>query len=114
MPRYASRLSRRNRSWAREHPEHRDEAWLKREVLPRLDGFPLKMIADATGLSLTACSRMRAGLRTPHPRHWDAFLALVETAVSRSPTAQKSAPVAKLGHPKREVLPSKPENDHLE
>ena len=30
---------RRNRSWAREHPGQRDEAWFKREITPKLDGF---------------------------------------------------------------------------
>ncbi|MGA8474042.1 MAG: CRISPR-associated endonuclease Cas1 [Candidatus Cybelea sp.] len=69
---------RRNRSWAREHPSQRDEAWYKREIAPKLDAFSLKEIADATGLSLAACSRIRAGSRAPHPRHWDALLALVE------------------------------------
>ena len=28
---------RRNRSWAREHPNQRDEAWFKREIAPKLD-----------------------------------------------------------------------------
>lgn len=68
---------RRNRSWAREHPPVRDEAWFKREIAPRLDSFTLSEIAAATGLSLAACSRIRAGARMPHPRHWDALDALV-------------------------------------
>ena len=36
---------RRNRSWAREHPGQRDEAWFKREIAPKLDGFSLNEIA---------------------------------------------------------------------
>ena len=36
-----------------------------------LDAFSLKEIAKATGLSLAACSRIRAGTRVPHPRHWE-------------------------------------------
>jgi hypothetical protein len=68
---------RRNRSWAREHPEQRDEAWFKREIAPKLDAFSLKEIAKATGLSLAACSRIRAGERVPHPRHWEALQRLV-------------------------------------
>ncbi|HEY6326925.1 MAG TPA: CRISPR-associated endonuclease Cas1 [Candidatus Cybelea sp.] len=60
---------RRNRSWAREHPGQRDEAWFKREIAPKLDAFSLREIAAATGLSLAACSRIRAGVRVPHPRH---------------------------------------------
>jgi hypothetical protein len=69
---------RRNRSWAREHPGQRDEAWFKREVAPKLDAFSLKEIGNATGLSLAACSRIRAGAKLPHPRHWDRLLTLVE------------------------------------
>jgi hypothetical protein len=69
---------RRNRSWAREHPGQRDEAWFKREIAPKLDAFTLAEIAAATGLSLAACSRIRAGARVPQPRHWSGLLALVE------------------------------------
>jgi hypothetical protein len=46
---------RRNRSWAREHPGQRDEAWFRREIAPKLDAFTLAEIAAATGLSLAAC-----------------------------------------------------------
>jgi hypothetical protein len=69
---------RRNRQWAREHPGQRDEAWFRREIAPKLDAFSLKEIAKATGLSLAACSRIRARVKVPHPRHWDRLLALVE------------------------------------
>lgn len=69
---------RRNRSWAREHPAQRDEAWFKREVLQKLDAFSLAEIADATGLSLAASSRIRAGARVPHPRHWEALRKLAD------------------------------------
>jgi hypothetical protein len=69
---------RRNRRWAREHPGQRDEAWFRREVGPKLDAFSLKQIAAATGLSLAACSRIRAGTRVLHPRHWEALLGLVK------------------------------------
>jgi hypothetical protein len=69
---------RRNRSWAREHPGQRDETWFKREIAPKLDSFSLKAISEATGLSLAACSRIPAGARVPHPRHWDALLTLVD------------------------------------
>jgi len=70
---------RRNREWKREHgAAGRDEAWFRREVLPKLDGFSLKEMAGATGLSLAACSRVRSGARLPHPRHWDSLLLLIE------------------------------------
>jgi hypothetical protein len=54
---------RRNRSWVREHPGQRDEAWFQREIAPKLDAFSLKEIAKATSLSLAACSRIRAGVK---------------------------------------------------
>jgi hypothetical protein len=68
---------RRNRSWAREHPGQRDEAWFKREIAHRLDAFSLKEIAKATGLSPAACSRIRASAKVPHPRHWQALRQLL-------------------------------------
>lgn len=71
---------RRNREWKREHGDGagHDRAWFLREVTPKLDAFSLAEIARATGLSLAACSRFRAGARVPHPRHWAAFLTLVK------------------------------------
>ena len=69
---------RRNRRWTREHPGSRDEAWFKREIAPKLGAFSLMEIADATGLSLAACSRTRAGAKVLHPSHWERLLALVE------------------------------------
>jgi hypothetical protein len=62
----------------REDPSSRDEARFKREIAPKLDAFTLSEIAAATGLSLAACSRVRAGARVPHPRHWEALLGLVK------------------------------------
>jgi hypothetical protein len=70
---------RRNRSWAREHPGQRDEAWFRREVAPKLDAYSLKEIGKATGLSLAACSRIRAGAKVPHPRHFDALQSLISS-----------------------------------
>ena len=76
---------RRNREWAKEHPEQRDRAWFLREVTPKLDAFSLNAIAAATGLSLAACSRFRSGVRVPHPRHWPAFLAFIQSEASQEP-----------------------------
>ncbi len=75
-----SEQHRRNRVWARgAESAGRDPAWFLREVVPKLDAFTLAEIAKATGLSLAACSRIRAGARVPHPRHWDALTGLAET-----------------------------------
>jgi len=40
------------------------------DVLPRLQGVPLRSIAEATGLSQGYCSFVRRGQRVPHRRHW--------------------------------------------
>jgi hypothetical protein len=66
-----------SRSDTLHHPGQRDEAWFKREIAPKLDAFTLKEIGKATGLSLAACSRIRAGAKAPHRRHWEALRALV-------------------------------------
>ena len=73
-----SEVHRRNRSWAREHPGQRNEAWFKREIAPKLDAFSLKEISKGTGLSPTACSRIRSGAKVPHPSHWGSLRALAE------------------------------------
>ena len=70
---------RRNHRWAREQQgAERDRAGFEREVLPNLERFALNAIARATGLSLAACSRIRAGAQVPHQRHWDALLSLIK------------------------------------
>ena len=72
--------NRRNHEWAREHDsDGRDGAWFLREAVPKLSAYPLSAIAAATGLSLAACSRIRAGSQVPHPRHWDDLLAIFES-----------------------------------
>jgi ABC-type antimicrobial peptide transport system permease subunit len=63
---------------AARHQGQRDDAWFKREIVPKLDAFTLSEIGKATGLSLAACSRIRAGARVPHPRHWAALTKLIE------------------------------------
>ena len=70
---------RGNHEWAREHgSDGRDAAWFRREVLPKLSAYPLSAIARVAGLSLAACSRIRAGTQVHHSRHWDTLLALVD------------------------------------
>jgi hypothetical protein len=53
-----------------------DAAWFRREVLPKLSAYPLDGIPTATGLSLTACSRIRAGSQIPHPQHGERWFVL--------------------------------------
>ncbi|HEY2473265.1 MAG TPA: hypothetical protein VGI19_00550 [Candidatus Cybelea sp.] len=49
---------RPNCGWTRERLGQRDEAWFRREIVPKLDAFSLRRIAEATGLSLAARSRI--------------------------------------------------------
>lgn len=72
-----SEQHRQNRAWALGASADRDAAWFLREIMPKLDAFSLSQIAKATGLSLAACSRIRAGRRVPHPRHWETLSSLV-------------------------------------
>ncbi|MDP9470030.1 MAG: CRISPR-associated endonuclease Cas1 [Chloroflexota bacterium] len=41
-----------------------------RDILPRLRAVPLRLMAEATGLSLGYCSFVRRGQKVPHRRHW--------------------------------------------
>lgn len=43
------------------------------EVLPNLARLPLSALQEATGLSVSACSRIRSGKLTPHRRHWQSL-----------------------------------------
>ncbi len=43
-------------------------------VLAALSDVPLSRLQEATGLSLSACSRIRAGQLRPHQRHWQALM----------------------------------------
>src|SRR5580704_10756809 len=57
----------------------RDAVRFQREVVTKIAAHPLlKAIAKATGLSLTACSCIRVGSQVPHPRHWQALIALAK------------------------------------
>jgi hypothetical protein len=42
-----------------------------REILPSLAGVSPTAMADATGLSLAYCRRVKRGLVVPHPMWWE-------------------------------------------
>jgi len=72
-------------AWEATHTgEVHDPAWFTREVLPGLEGISLTKIAHATGMSTSSASKVRAGRRVPHPRHWGA---LSEMAIHRNSIA---------------------------
>ena len=62
------------------------EQQLREHVLPGLQAVELKLMQQATGLSNSACSRIRRGLMTPHPRHWQALAALTQPRSEPSST----------------------------
>jgi hypothetical protein len=63
------------RAWDRDH-ERPDPEVFTLEILPAIQGIPLRKLAAASGLSVQRCGVIRRGLAVPHPRHWDEFRAL--------------------------------------
>jgi hypothetical protein len=48
----------------------------RRDILPKLQRLPVRVIADATGASISHGSKVRGGLLIPHKRHWKTLLGL--------------------------------------
>ncbi len=59
-------------------PEHCDQDWYRREVLPRLTGVKLAAIMEAAGCSKGFASVVRMGKSTPHVSTWKQLAALVQ------------------------------------
>ena len=55
-----------------------DQEWFRSQVLPVLKSVTLTEIAKATGMSTSAASKVRAGRRVPHARHWEALAGLAD------------------------------------
>jgi hypothetical protein len=49
----------------------------KRDILPKLQGLPVRVIADAMGTGISHGSKVRGGLIVPHRRHWRVLETLV-------------------------------------
>jgi CRISPR-associated endonuclease Cas1 len=62
--------------WDRTHPNRPDPEQFVTEILPALQGIPLRQMMKRTGLSLRYCSLIRRGLYVPHPMHWDRLRSL--------------------------------------
>jgi CRISPR-associated endonuclease Cas1 len=67
------------REWQRSHPWPADMTTFEREVIPELATVPLRALAEATGLSVGYCRRVKAGEVTPHPMWWDDLRSLSRT-----------------------------------
>jgi hypothetical protein len=57
--------------------EEPEPQWFQSRVLPKLAALTLIEIAQATGLSTSAASKIRAGRWLPHRRHWMKVAALI-------------------------------------
>ncbi len=54
--------------------EHVD---FRRDILPKMQSLPVRVIAEAMGASISHGSKVRSGLLVPHKRHWKALLTTV-------------------------------------
>jgi hypothetical protein len=70
--RATARANQQARAWERDHVRPDPEVFA-REILPLIADVPLRKLAAVTGLSIQHCGLIRRGLRTPHPRHWEAL-----------------------------------------
>jgi CRISPR-associated endonuclease Cas1 len=66
------RVRSEDKRWVR-GTAHTEPSLFRGEILPMIQGVPLKALMEATGLTKGACSRIRAGKTVPHPRHWEAL-----------------------------------------
>jgi hypothetical protein len=65
-------------TWERDHHgEEQNPDRFRTEILSKLESVTLNRIAAVTGMSTSAASKIRAGRRIPHPRHWEALAQLV-------------------------------------
>jgi ribosomal protein L37E len=65
------------------------EHQLHEVVLPALGEVSLTDMQRATGLANSSCSRIRRGLMTPHPRHWEALAGLTTSTTGGQVQAGK-------------------------
>ena len=69
--------NRKSAQWSRANPDRPDPDVFINEILPGLQQTSLKEIRAATGLSIDYCSKIRRGLKVPHPRHWESLRTLI-------------------------------------
>lgn len=70
------------RDWDERHGKLIDLSTFDRDILPLIQSVSLSRLCRATGLSLRYVSQIRRGEKRPHPRHWQALLAEVDTPAS--------------------------------
>ena len=57
----------------------------REEILPKIQSLSLRQLADATGLSIDYCSKIRRGIKVPHPRHWAALASSALESPTKKP-----------------------------
>jgi hypothetical protein len=67
----SSDLTAAARDWQRAHKWPEDLQSFSREILPALADAPVSLMANATGLSVGYCHRVKKGRATPHPMWWE-------------------------------------------
>jgi hypothetical protein len=74
-------------TWDEAHRDiPQDRGRYRSQIASHLRAVPLSQITEATGVSLSAASRIRAGALMPHPRHWDALERLARLQTDGQPT----------------------------
>jgi hypothetical protein len=53
----------------------------RRDILPKLQGIPVRVIAEALAASISHGSKVRSGLLVPHKRHWKPLSLITTQAV---------------------------------
>jgi len=77
--RAATLVARReaNQAWEAElHPEL-DGVDFAQDIWPRIRSVPVRQLANATGLSVIYCSKIRSDGTVPHPRHWTSLRSIM-------------------------------------
>ncbi len=70
-----ARVLRVNHEWEGSGRTTPGSEYFRQTIAPELPRFTLKALMDVTGLTKSACSRIRSGRVVPHPRHWEGILA---------------------------------------
>jgi hypothetical protein len=53
----------------------------RRDILPRLQGLPVRVIAETMGATISHGSKVRGGKLVPHRRHWKALSLIAKEAL---------------------------------
>jgi hypothetical protein len=62
-----------------------DTTDFRRDILPKLQGITVRVIADALGISQSHSSKVRCGKTPPRKRHWKALGDLADAASHAGP-----------------------------